>query len=306
VENQVYGATLLRPLRIALALAVTVMIAGCGLEAPAGNGSVSMVLTRDFGAHRLDSATVPKVVGGATALGVLRRKYAVTVGAGSSVRAIDGVPAGGRNGRWALYLNGVAVGPRTRVHAGDRLWWDLEPSRSSPRAVVGSFPEPFTHGLGGKRFPTTLECAADVQAACRRVMEALGRHHVAASSQVLGAGSGQDSLTVVVATWRDIRPELAATVLARGPASSGVFAHFVGDRVVSLQLLDTRGAPATTLRSSAGLIAALRQPSAPPTWLILGTDVAGVNAAARALSPSGLRDRLALAISGAHELPVPR
>ena len=36
-------------------------------------------------------------------------------------------------------------------------------------AVVGSFPEPFTNGIGGKRYPTTIECAVDVGAACKRV-----------------------------------------------------------------------------------------------------------------------------------------
>jgi hypothetical protein len=303
---QVYGATRLRPVALALALAVAVSVAGCGLPAPAGNGAVSITLTRGFGAHTLGSATVVNVRAGATALGVLRRRYSVRVGARSSVRAIDGVLAGTSGGRWALYLNGVAVGPRTRVHAGDHIWWDLEPSRTSPRAVVGAFPEPFVHGLGGKRFPTTLECAGDVQAACRHVMAALGRHRIAASSQLLGAASGQDSLTVVVATWRDIRPELAASLLAQGPASSGVFARFVGRRAAALELLGAEGAPARTISSSAGLIAALRQPSAPPTWLILGTDVAGVNAAARALSSGALRDHLALAVSGMRELPVPR
>ncbi len=303
---QVYGATRLRLVATALVVAVALSVAGCGLQAPAGNGAASITVTRDFGAHTLGSATEVTVPGGATALGVLRRRYRVEVGARSSVRAINGVLASTSGGRWALYLNGVAVGPRTPVHAGDRIWWDLEPARTSPRAVVGSFPEPFVHGLGGKRFPTTLECAGDVQAACRRVMAALGRHGIAASSQLLGAGSGQDSLTVVVATWRDIRPELAATVLSQGPASSGVFARFVGRRAVALQLLGADGVPAKTISSSAGLIAALRQPSAPPTWLILGTDAAGVNAAARALSSGALRDHLALAVSSARELPVPR
>ena len=306
MKIQVYGASRVRPVAIALVVAAAALVAGCGLQAPAGDGAVSIIVTRDFGARRLGSATVPKVLGGATALGVLRRRYTVTMGAGSSVKAINGVLAGAAGGRWALYVNGVAVGPGTPVHAGDRIWWDLESSRTRPRAVVGSFPEPFLHGLGGKRFPTTLECAGDVQAACRRVMATLGRHHIAASSQLLGAGSGQDSLTIVIATWRDIRPELAATVLARGPASSGVFARFVGGRAAALQLLDAAGAPGRTISSSAGLIAALRQPPAPPTWLILGTDVAGVNAAARALNLGVLRDHVALVISGAHELPVPR
>ena len=40
---------------------------------------------------------------------------------------------------------------------------------------------------------------------------------VPVSSQLLGTGSGQDSLTVVVGQWSDVRGELAAGLIARGP-----------------------------------------------------------------------------------------
>ena len=42
-----------------------------------------------------------------------------------------------------------------------------------------------------------------------------------------------------------------------------------------------------------------------PTWMITGTDVAGVTAAARALTPQALHDHFALALDGATRLPVP-
>jgi hypothetical protein len=137
------------------------------------------------------------------------------------------------------------------------------------------------------------------------VAAVLGRAGVPTSSQLLGAGSGQDSLTVVVGTWRDISRELAATLLAQGPVSSGVFARF-GSRGASLKLLDARAAVATTLKSPAGMIAALTQSGAPPTWLVVGTDAAGVTAAAQAFSATRLRDHFALTVSGGRDLPVPR
>ena len=286
--------------------AAAIAIGGCGLQTQAGAGAVRVTVTGDFGARPLGSATVARLAAGATALAVLQRKFTVSVGPRNSVRAIDGVAASGNFVRWALYLNGIAVGPRTRVHAGDKVWWDLEHSRGRPRAAVGSFPEPFVHGLAGKRYPTTLECAGDVQAACRRVAAVLGRAGVAASGQALGTGSGQDSLTVVVGTWRDIRPAVAAALIAQGPASSGVFARFTGARATALELLDKRGSPVSTLHAGAGLIAALTQGGAPPTWLLVGTDVAGVDAAAKALRDGALRGHIALAVSGGRDLPLPR
>lgn len=288
-----------------LAMVVAIVLAGCGLESQASTGAVRVMVTRDFGSAALASATVAGPSAGATAFSLLERRFRVVLAAGDSVRAIDGVQAR-PPARWQLYVDGVAAGGGARIHPGDRLWWNLEASRVKPPAVVGSFPEPFLHSLGGRRYPTTLECAGDVQAACRRVAAVLGHAGVPASPQLLGAGSGQDSLAVVVGTWRDIRAELAATLLSQGPTSSGVFARFVGGREPSLQLLNVRGMTVATLKHQAGVVAALAQPGAPPTWLVVGTDVAGTIAAAKALSASRLHDRFALAVSGGRDLPLPR
>lgn len=290
---------------IAGAALAALLICGCGLQTAAATGSVSLVITRDFGGAPVAAATVDHPPAGATALGVLERHFKVAAGPGRSVRAIDGLAAGPGE-RWRLYVNGVAAGPRTRVHTGDRMWWDLGSLRAAAAAVVGSFPEPFRYGLGGRRLPTTVECAGNVSAACAHVAAVLGHAGVPAASQALGTGSGQDSLTVVVGTWRDIRNELAATLLDQGPASSGVFARFVGGPSPSLELLDARGTAVATLKRSAGLIAALTQDGAPPTWLVVGTDAAGTRAASEAFSVAALHIHFALAVSGGRDLPVPR
>ncbi len=298
----------LTPLRLAHLIAgLTVTAAalcGCGLQAGAATGPVGISVTRNLGRAQVAAATIARPPAGATALDVLKRRFRVAAGPGRSVRSIDGLTAG-PDERWRLYVNGVASRPTTRVHTGDRLWWDLGDSRVAPLAVVGSFPEPFRRGLGGRRLPTTVECGGDVAAACAHVAGVLGRAGVPVASQLLGTGSGQDSLTVVVGTWRDISRELAATLLARGPASSGVFARF-SNGGASLKLLNARAVVAKTVASPAGVIAALAQRGAPPTWLVVGTDAAGVTAAARALTAARLHDHFALAVSGGRDLPLPR
>ena len=62
---------------------------------------------------------------------------------------------------------------------------------------------------------------------------------------------------------------------------------------------------ARTLGAGAGLIAATADQSSVPTWMITGTDPAGVLAAARALTPQTLHDHFALAVDGATQVPVP-
>ena len=84
-----------------------------------------------------------------------------------------------------------------------------------------------------------------------------------------------------------------------------MYARFAGPSGSSLQLLNPPAQVVRTLGAGAGLIAATAQPSTGPFWLITGTDVAGVDAAAAALTPARLHDHFALAVQGGTDLPVP-
>jgi hypothetical protein len=188
----------------------------------------------------------------------------------------------------------------TAVHQGDQIWWDLHDwtaAQDTP-AVVGSFPEPFVNGVGGQKLPTVLECASDVGGACQRVSNELTAIGVRVANQLIGTGSGTDSLTVEVGTWRDLRGQIVASLIDQGPSASGVYARFGGADGDRLQLLNPRGSVVTTLGADAGLIAATSQSSSEPTWLITGTDAAGVSAAAAAFTQAALRDHFALAVQG--------
>jgi hypothetical protein len=228
---------------------------------------------------------------------------------GGFVQSIDGHAGDSSNHDWFYYVNGVQAAKgaaQTKVHTGDRVWWDLHDWRATESipAVVGSFPEPFTSGIGGRRYPTTLECASNVGSACKQVSDAFGRVGVVASTQQFGTGSGTDSLNVLVATWSTLRQALIADVIGKGPSVSGVYAKFTtGGR--TLEVLDPAGHVVRALGAGAGLVAATADVSGTPTWLITGTDSAGVAAAAAALTPSDLDDHFALAVQGGRRLALP-
>jgi len=295
----------------AMASASALAIAGCGLGPGPGTSNVTLTVTRGFGAKAVAQVTERRVPGSETVMRMLERHLQVdTRYGGGFVESIDGLAGSSSHLDWFYYVNGVEA-PKgaavTAVHGGDRIWWDLHDwtATQSIPAVVGSFPEPFLHGVGGKRLPTTLECAADVGQACKRASSELDALGVPAATQLIGTGSGTDTLGVVVGTWRDLQDEIVASLIDQGPSSSGVYARFAGSGGSSLQLLDPRGQVARTLGAAAGLIAATAANSSEPIWLITGTDVAGVSAAAAALTPSALRDHFALAVQGTSELPVP-
>jgi hypothetical protein len=300
------------PARTALAaLAVVLACAACGLGPGPGTGAVNVNVTRGFGGMPVQALSAKHVAGSQTVMRMLERLFRVrTRYGGGFVQSIDGYAGSPGSVDWFYYVNGVQAkqgAASTAVHKGDRIWWDLHDWRATDSipAVVGSFPEPFVHGVGGKRYPTTLECGSGVAGACTRVTAALRAARVPVASQLIGTGSGPDTLGVVVGTWSEVRAELAGELIAHGPGASGVYARFAGPQGDRLELLDPSGHLVRTLGPGAGLIAATADSTSAPTWLITGTDAAGVAAASHALTPQALDNHFALAVDGAAKLPIP-
>jgi hypothetical protein len=300
----------LRVAAAAVAIACSIAIAGCGLGAGPGTSGVTLTVTQGFGSHQVAQIDKSRVPGSETVMRMLERSFHITTRYGGGfVESIDGLGPSGPGTDWFYYVNGI-LAPKgaagTAIHAGDHIWWDLHDYSATENvpAVVGSFPEPFVNGVGGKRYPVTIECANDVSAACKRVTAAMVAAHVPAAPQLLGTGSGPDTFGIVVGTWSEIRSQVAAQLVAYGPGASGVYARFTRDGT-HLLLLTAQGHVARTLGAGAGLIAATGDQSNVPTWMITGTDVGGVTAAARQLTAQALHNHFALAVQGDAALPVP-
>lgn len=293
---------------VVLTAAIT---SGCGLGAGKGTSNVSLTVTRSFGTQQIGSITRNKVPGSETVMRMLQRSFKVTTRFGGGfVQSIDGISGSASRRDWFYYVNGIEAkvgAASTAVHKGDRIWWDMHDwsVTDSVPAVVGSFPEPFVHGLQGRRLPTTLACAPDVPDACKQVAAELKAVGIPVATQALGTGSGTDSLAVLVGTWADLHGTFAGILIAHGPTASGVYARFSGAGGHSLELLDPHGQAVRTLGPGAGLVAATAQGSSSPTWLVTGADPGGVSAAADALTPKRLADHFALAVQGDTYLPVP-
>lgn len=275
--------------RAAPAALAVLALGGCGAPGRDGDGRFALTVTRDFGA----ATTVPG------------RRLPVPARGGLE-RLLDAHARAGAGATRGLFVNGIApvTAARAAVHAGDRVWLDLRPRGAAAHvpAVVGSFPEPFLHGTGGRRLPVRVECDDPDGEPCTTVAERLVALGAVAGRSVLGGSAADESLRVLVAPWPRLRgSELEADRLDAGPRRSGVFARFErgGRRLV---VLDARGAPARTLGAGAGLVAATREGMRAPLWFVTGTDAAGVAAAARAFDESVLGERYALAI--ARDLPV--
>lgn len=305
-----------RTLAVAAALACAAVAAGCGVgEGESSDGTAYLTVTRDYGSEPLVEATVTDPPETETVLRLLDRETDLTTRYGGgfvqSIEDIEGRQAATRSFDWFFYVNGIessAGAADVRVHGGDRVWWDYREWTAAMRvpAVVGSWPEPFAHGQEGKRFPVRIDCLG-ADETCSVVADSLESEGVAASIGSEAAPSEGELLRVVVGTWDEVRADGAASMIDAGPATSGVFADFepAGDGGYELVALDSGGEEATRSAAGTGLVAAVREGEEQPTWVVTGTDEAGVDAAAELLDADSLRDRYALATAGGEELPLP-
>lgn len=292
--------------------ALSLLLAGCGLGAGGAPSGVQLTVSENFGAHLLQGGAV-KVAGEETAMRVLMRNYTVTTRFGGGfVESIDGLAGGHEGGRpvdWFYYVNGLEAAKgaaATKIHSGDHIWWDRHDwsQAQGVPAVVGSYPEPFLNGYGGKRYPVRIECASVTSFACRTVTNRLRMLGVPAAIAAIGSGGEPEVIQLIVGAWKTVVSDPGTQSIEDGPGKSGVYARFAPDGS-SLALLDADGRSVRTLHGGAGLIAATRQEEQAPVWVVTGTDEAGLDRAAEALDEQALQDHFALAVAPQGTVPLP-
>jgi hypothetical protein len=238
---------------LAAALVVAALGAsGCGLGAGDKPSSTELLVSRDFGALPMTQTDQPKVGGSDTVMRLLQRnaKDVSTRFGGGFVQSVGGVSGGTKGGRpvdWFFYVNGVESGKgatSVRVRAGDRIWWDFHDWGVTDHvpAVVGQFPEPFSHGIDGRRLPTRVECVDVKDPACSAVQQRLTDLGLPAAKGGVGNSFVRDTLRILVGPWKALREDPTAARIGKGPATSGVFARPAADGR-SITLLDARGRP---------------------------------------------------------------
>lgn len=301
----------MKPAYVLLVALLALLAAGCGskAEVPTG-GRVTVTVSQDFGETRLAPTRGQTAAEQDTVLDVLDRSQFEVRASGATVEEIDGLSGGQEDGKpvdWFSYVNGIATpeGAATRkLYKGDRIWYDHHGTGSEVQAVVGSFPQPFTTGIDGKKLPIRLVCMAPEDRSCDEVETRLENAGVRGLTRSNLESSPGEVLRVLVGTWKELRKDIAARELEKGPGASGVFAkpNATGDQ---FELLDADGEVVKTLGPGSGLVAATMVLEQRPTWMITGTDDVGVAAAAAALTEDMLRFRFALAIEAGQGVPLP-
>ena len=264
-------------------------------------------MTRDFGHELLGATRIDDVHEDETVMRLLRSEFDIdTRYGGRFVQAIDGLEGSGAaasaTGSTGSTGSRGASAPRSsssrRATACSGTGATGEPPMRVP-AIVGAYPEPFVHGLEGKRRPVRVECEDSTTEPCRDARAVLEEAGASPSGASLGAPGTETITRLAVAPWPEVRIVRGASGLEEGPETTGVFARF--DREGrSIELLDEQGEVARTVRpgDGVGLVLALRPLEEELVWLATGLDDEGVAAAVRALTEKDLRDAFAVAVAG--------
>jgi hypothetical protein len=298
--------------KLALLAALATTVAGCGLGAGTSSSGVSLTVTDGFGKRVVVLKDDMKTHGEDTVMRLLQRNAKVgTRFSGAFVQSVNGLA--GQNGSkpvdWFYFVNGIEGSKGSasvRVHEGDQVWWDRHDwaAAMDVPAVVGSYPEPFLHGIDGKRLPVRVECSPPNAPGCKEASDLLGKAGVIAARGGLAASFTKQTLRILVGLWPAIRDDDAARQIEQGPQVSGVFARMAPNGR-SLALLDGNGHVTRTLGPGTGLVAATSFEHGKPVWVVTGTDVRGVTDAAQALQAGILKNRFALVTDHGTPLSAP-
>jgi Domain of unknown function (DUF4430) len=298
--------------RLALLAALATTVAGCGLGAGTSSSGVSLTVTDGFGKRVVVLREDMKTHGQDTVMRLLQRNAKVgTRFSGAFVQSVNGLSGqtGSKPADWFFFVNGIEGSKGSasvRVHDGDQVWWDRHDwaAAMDVPAVVGSYPEPFLHGVDGRRLPVRVECSPPNAPGCKEASDLLGRAGVIAARGGLAASFTKHTLRILVGLWPAIRDDDAARQIEQGPQVSGVFARMAPNGR-SLALLDGSGRVVRTLGAGTGLVAATSFQHGQPVWVVTGTDVRGLKDAAESLQSGILRNRFALVTDQGKPLSAP-
>ena len=178
--------------------------------------------------------------------------------------------------------------------------------RWTSKAVVGSWPEPFLSGEGGKKIPVRLDCANDAEAACDEVAERLEDEGVKVGGRsAIASPGGEGLLRVKVGTWTEVRKDPAVRELEKGPGASGVFALPVCGRDLDRAARPRRARRPARSAPATGSSRRRGSRGEAPTWIVTGTDEAGVDAAAAQLADDALDQHFAIGVRAGRPEPLP-
>jgi len=283
--------------------------------------SVRIIVTQNFGQELILDRTLDTGEK-SNAMDTLQRVAQVeTAYGGGFVISINGIRSqysglGSAQQDWFLYINGMESNTGAldyTLQPGDIEHWDFHnwSFHQSIPAIIDSFPGTFKYGYGGNTRPTIIAYADGFNEAADNLEQGLIASGVKVSSQNLDelSENAKESSNLLLLGTSDNQ---LISELNREWQRLGFFADFENGNLVALS---PDGHVETRYGAGVGLIEATQNPWNPngtsadqnAVWLVSGTDVNGVNAAADILLKHSeeLKYSFAVVVSGGKAINLP-
>ncbi|SHJ87712.1 DUF4430 domain-containing protein [Paramaledivibacter caminithermalis] len=256
---------------------------------------VNLVVTRDFGHTKIFGKNVGLVKDEVGMEVMFRNLDIQTAYGGGFVNAINGLESkftfytGAEREKmdWFYWVNGILapVGiAEYRPQPDDVIWWDYHDWSTSMfiPAVIGSYPQPFKNGFGGKNPGTVIMYTEDFEQEAQKLKASLidkGVKEVEITPYNQSVLGKIKKYYILLGKWKDLSND--SKLLQKINTKNKLIGFYVKFHEDKLYSLNFKGKVIKVYDEKAGVIHAHSSGmgSTKPIWLVTGIDDEGVNMA---------------------------
>lgn len=282
---------------------------------------VDLFVTSDYGRKKMFGKTVGLVLDEVGMEVMFRNLDIQTAYGGGFVNSINGLESGytfftgseRKKYDWFYWVNGILapVGvAEYRPVPGDVIWWDYHDWSTTMfiPAVIGSYPQPFKNGFGGKNPGTVIMYAPDYAAGAGRLkksLEARGVSRVDVAEYDPAAIKAPQKHYILLGSWQELAGK--SDFLQDVNTKNKLVGFYIKFQDGELKALDHKGKTISS-HPLAGAVCACGSPgSICSVWLVTGTDRQGVELALDTMlnRPEALREHFGAVITKDGVINVP-
>ncbi|WP_054875802.1 DUF4430 domain-containing protein [Oxobacter pfennigii] len=283
---------------------------------------IDLIVTRDFGYNKMFSKNVG-LVKDEVGMEVLFRNLDIqTAYGGGFVNSINGLESkytffsGADRSKedWFYWVNGILapIGvAEYRPAPGDVIWWDYHEWNTTMfiPAVIGSYPQPFKNGFGGKNPGTVIMYTENFREEGEKLKESLISQGVV-SVDILPYNADKvekpEKYTIIIGSFDDISKDSKRLQdMNWKNKMEGVYVEFEEGK---LNALDNTGKVIKSFSKAGAIYAtAAGMGSVVPVWLVTGNDEDSIKKAAEVLieKPESIKNYFQAVIAGDEIIQIP-
>lgn len=283
---------------------------------------VNLIVTNNFGHNKMYSKNVGLVKDEVGMELLFRNLNIQTAYGGGFVNSINGLEskytffsgADRKKEDWFYWVNGILAPIGVAEYkpvSGDVIWWDYHEWNTTMfiPAIIGSYPQPFKNGFGGKNPGTAIMYTDDFKNEAEKLKKSLLSQGVKSIDTIPYNADDiekPDKYIIVIGKWDDIsQSSKKLKELNWKNKLEGTYVKFEGN---NLEALSNTGKVVKSFKKAGAIYAASSgMGSTVPMWLVTGNDEAYVKKAVNVLTykPQSIKNYFGAVITDDDIIQIP-